>query len=199
MSNKIIYQEYKRERKVKEKERTEIYRILASVIMGAIISIIIFYMLEVIMAQFLVDLILDQLGEDAYFNILLILLMGESIAIVVSIVISIMITKEIKKSIILVSAGLALISNLILWFAISFITMLISYPEIFQNIRWYEILFISPTLIMYFSIYILDNVTRIWLITQISYFILFGIIILLFRKGKKKKIKIKEKNKNYRW
>lgn len=166
--------------------KLDIYRIVASVILGAVISIIIFFMLEVLLAQLLVDLILDQLGKNSYFNILLILLLGESIAVIINIVISILIIKQIKKSIVILSAGLALISNLfLLWFSISFIPLIIIYPEIFVNIEWYELPFTIPTLIMYFGIYIINDVTKIWLVTQITYFILFGFFIILFREKKK--------------
>lgn len=176
----------------------DLYRIIASVILGSIVSIIIFFMLQVVYAQIIVDFILEQLGEDAYMNILLILIGGEMIAIITSIVISIITVKQIKKTAVLTAAALAFISNLFLWFVISFVTMFTLYPEIFVNVEWYEIPAITPTLIMYFGIYVLNSVTMIWLVTQITYFILFAFYILLLRKRKKRIKRIKEKGR-YRW
>lgn len=174
-------------------DSTTSFQIFVSVSLGALFSVMIFFMIEVLYAQVLLDYIIANLdNSNAYFNIFLIFIGGEIIALLISIGVSLLIIGNVKRISIYKAILLAFILNLVLWFAISFLSIFFIFPEVFENIIGYEILVISPILIVYFGVYVLNDITLVWIITQITYFVLFGIFLIVFYKPKKK-----ERQKRY--
>lgn len=174
-------------------DSTTSFQIFASVSLGALFSIMIFFMIEVFYAQVLLDYVIANLDDsDAYFNILLIFIGGEFIAILSSIITSLLIIRNVKRISIYKAILFSFILNLVLWFAISFLSIFFLFPEVFENIMGYEIIIISPILAVYFGVYVLNDITLVWIFTQITYFILFGIFLIRFYESKKE-----EKRKKY--
>lgn len=160
-------------------------RMLMTLVMGALFSILAWFMVQTLYAQILLDYVIGSFGDDAYLNILFIFLIGELIAFGLSIIISFLVIQDIKRVALIQACILGFISNLLFWFMFSFLTIFILYPEVFSNIIGYEILIISPIIVMYFGIYVLNDITRIWLLTQISYWIFFGLFLVLFSNQKR--------------
>lgn len=182
----------------KNSKLNDISRIVASGVMSIIISFIIFFMLQTFFAQILVDYVIYQISSNSYVIILIILMVGLTIFMSISIIISILIASQIKRTSVLKSSFFAFFLNIVVWFSISFLSLYYYYPNIFNNIRGWQLLIIFPELIMYFSIYILNNVTYIWFYMDISYGIIFMIFLYIFN-IKKEKIKMIEKERNYKW
>lgn len=167
--------------------QTKAINIISSVIIGSIISILIFFMIQVLYAQILVDYIIQFLeNQDVFFIIIFIFSFGEIIALIISIIVSMIILRKVVRIQVFKAILFAFMINILLWFGLSFLSLWFLYPEIFSEIIGYEIIFISPLLIVYFGIYILENITLVWIFTQISYFILFGIFMNLFYVKKRK-------------
>ncbi len=168
------------------------FQIFISVSLGAFFSVMIFFMIEVFYAQVLLDYVITNLDDsNAYFNILLIFLGGEFIAILSSILTSLLIITNVKRISIYKAILLSFVINLVLWFAISFLSIFFLYPEVLENIMGYEIIIISPILAIYFGVYVLNDITLVWIFTQITYFILLGIFLIRFYEPKKKKLRKK--------
>lgn len=150
-------------------------------------------MIEVLYAQIILDFVVELLSNDAYLNVLLIFLGGEAIALAISVVASIFITQKIKKTAILKSALLSFLSNLLVWFIVSFVVLFVLYPGIFENIVGYEILIIAPVLVMYLGIYVIGDITLVWIYSQISYSFIFCGFLFAFRNEQKARIYLEEK------
>ena len=188
--------------------QTKAINIISSVIIGSIISVLIFFMIQVLYAQILVDYIIQFLeNQDVFFTIILIFSFGEIIALIISIIVSMIILRKVVRIQVFKAILFAFLINILFWFILSFLSLWFYYPEVFSEIVGYEIIFISPLLIVYFGIYILDNITLVWIFTQITYFILFGIFMNVFYVEKrrnpisKERRKLMEKpiEKKYRW
>lgn len=185
--------------KVKKNDNlNNISRIVASGVMSIIISFIIFLMLQTFLAQILVDYVLQQISSNSYLIIMVILMVGLTIFMSISIIISVLIATQIKRTAVLKSSFFALFLNLFIWFSISFLSLFYYYPNIFNNIRGWELLTVFPILLMYYSVYVLNNVTYIWFYIDISYGIIFMIFLYAFSSDRKK-VKMKEKKSDYKW
>ena len=177
-------------------------------LISLIVSVLIFFMIQVLYAQILVDYIIQFLeNQDVFFTIILIFSFGEIIALIISIIVSMIILRKVVRIQVFKAILFAFLINILFWFILSFLSLWFYYPEVFSEIVGYEIIFISPLLIVYFGIYILDNITLVWIFTQITYFILFGIFMNVFYVEKrrnpisKERRKLMEKpiEKKYRW
>lgn len=170
--------------------------IISSLILGALLSLLIFLMIQTLLAQVILDLILPY-TEDAegMFNIFLIFMLIESIGIIVSIVVPFFMGKMIPPRMIYISAILGLICMLLFWFVISFLTTFFWYPEIYVGLVGYDIIAYSPIIIVYYGIYVVGNITVIWWFTIITYYIFYTLFLYLFaRKQSIRKIEVE-----YKW
>jgi hypothetical protein len=153
-------------------------------------------MIQTLFAQILLDLILPYTADaGGMFNIFMIFLLIESIGIVISIVVPFFMGKMIPARMIYVSAILSLISTLLLWFVISFLTTFFWYPEIYVGLEGFEIVAYSPIIIVYYGIYVVGNITIIWWFTIITYYIFYALFLYLFaRKQSIRRIEVE-----YKW
>jgi len=144
---------------------------------SGIISVIFFLMIEVFLAQVLLDIIIP-FYESGNFLIILITLIGFFISLFVSLVTGYFATdQQIEKKFVTGASILSFLSNFLLWVAISYISIISFYPEILDGLTTLESLIAFPSIIGYFSIYVLDNVTFLWLYSQITYSIFFPIFL----------------------
>jgi len=170
--------------------------IISSLILGALLSLLIFSMILTLFAQILLDLILPfTVDASGMFNIFIIFLLIESVGIVISIIVPFFMGKMIPARMIYLSAILGLISMLLFWYVISFLTTFFMYPEIYVGLVGYEVIGYSPIIIVYYGIYVVGSITVIWWFTIITYYIFYALFLYLFaRKQSIRSIKVE-----YKW
>ena len=172
--------------------------IISSILLSGLFSTLIFLMIEVIFAQMVLDYVLPLTQDSGmYFNVFLIFIGGEMIALTISIIIPFIMRRKLPKSLILKASLLGFLVNLVFWIILSFMLLFFLYPEIFKNIVGYEIIFITPVLVVYLGIYVFNDVTFIWFLSQITYFLFFALFLYLFGRKNRNTTRIIEVN--YRW
>jgi len=143
------------------------------------VGILIFLMIQVLMAQVLLDTVILFI-EDENFLIIFIIMVGFVISLIISIIAGYMASDLfIEKKYVIASSILTFLSNFLIWVFISYIYIGLNYPEIFEDLTVIQRIVIFPSVIGYFSIYYLENVVFLWIYSQVTYSILF----MIFLKG----------------
>jgi len=141
------------------------------------VGILIFLMVQVLMAQILLDTIIS-LFESGNLLILTIIMIGFIISLVVSIIAGFLTSDLlIEKKYILSASFLAFLANFLIWVFISYLYVGVNYSQLFQDTSVFQKIIIFPTVIGYFAIYYLQNVTYLWIYAGVTYSILFAIFL----------------------
>jgi len=141
------------------------------------VGILIFLMVQVLMAQILLDTIIS-LFETGNLLILTIIMIGFIISMVISIIAGFLTSDLlIEKKYVLSASILSFLSNFAIWVLISYLYVAYNFPELFQDTSVFEKIIIFPTVIGYFAIYYLQNVTYLWIYSGVTYSILFAIFL----------------------
>jgi len=157
----------------------EVSKILSVLVVGIISTLLIFFILQVAFARFLVDFVIENLGNE--FILAMIIIGFESIVLIVALAVSLWLADEIRTISVLKSSLMAFLVNLIFLFTLSYIMMFILYPEVFSNIQNpIEMVVIFPTILIYFSIYVLGEVLHLFILSIISYYIFYVVFLNVF-------------------
>jgi len=166
--------------------------IINSLIAGSLFTLLIFFMIMVLSAQLFLDIILPYTeSADGMFNIFIIFMLIESIAIVISVVVPFFMGKAIKQYMIFASAILGILSMLLFFYVISFLSVFFYYSEIFEGLEGFDAIRYSPVIIVYFGIYVIGDITIIWWFSIIIYYCFYALFLYLFaRKLTRKRIAV---------
>ncbi|MCP4651528.1 MAG: hypothetical protein GY853_15810 [PVC group bacterium] len=151
---------------------------------GIVATLLLFFIIQTAFARVLVDLFIGYLGND--MMLFLIIIGFESIVFFVSLAVGILVSEDIKKISVLKASLMAFILNLIFLMILSYISMFIMYPDIFSELQGPEVIIAFPTVMVYFSIYVLGQVFYLFVISIVSYYIFFTIFIGVFYQYKSK-------------
>lgn len=152
---------------------------------GIITSILVFLLAYTVFARTLVIALLNK-GND--IGLLLLVILLELIAFISSIVVSIWQTDDLSQKLMLKSALISFGSLLIILSVLSYGTLYILYPEIFEGLEPYELVLVFPTVLLDFSIYILGHPIYLFILSIVIYFLLFIVILDYYfeKEGKKR-------------
>ena len=147
------------------------------------ISLLVFLMVEVFYAQVLKDLIINESGSNS--GILTgIIIGGFLISMGVSIFSSLISSDKAIKHYSYWAALIGFITNLFIWVLISYAAIQCKYPDVLDSLTFLEQIIAIPRILAIFSIYFLSNVTLLWIISLVTYSILFAVV--LYSLGKKR-------------
>lgn len=147
---------------------------------GIIASIMVFLFIYTMFARILVLTILEKGAPDSTLLILIISFL--LISFISSIFISIWRVDDLPDIIVLSTAAVAFIINLFIIVGISYAFLYILYPEVFSEVQNFEIIYIFPSVLLYFSVYVLGNPMYLFIISIINYYVLFIIFLEIFYK-----------------
>jgi hypothetical protein len=85
----------------------------------------------------------------------------------------------IHKTYVFYAALLGFLANLMLWIIISYVSILQNYPEVIQDLTFGEKILAIPTVLAYFGIYVLSDITMLWALSQFTYAVIFVIFLKL--------------------
>jgi len=144
-------------------------------VLNVILTILFFIILEVLFAQFTIDLIMVYFEQD--FILLFIILGLDLVILTLSIIVSIMLTEHVEKKGIYKAGIMAYFSSFLFMLLMGYITLYLRYPQIFNEVTGIEILLIFPQIIVYFTLYILQIPILFFILTSIVYSIFFIIFL----------------------
>ncbi len=138
---------------------------------GSISTLLVLLMWEVLFAQILTDTILNSINDNV---MLLIIMTGMFIlTTIISIIVGYFITKDITRISVLKTTIMSFLSLILFLFIISNVSLFILYRSVFSGIHGFQILFIFPQVLIYFSIYILNDVFNLFILQIVVYYIFF--------------------------
>ncbi len=149
---------------------------------GSLSTLLILLMAEVLFAQILTDTILNSINDNI---MLLIIMMGMFLfTIIISIIVGYFITQDITRKSVLKTTIMSFLCLLLSLFVISNVSLFIAYRSVYSEIHGFEILFIFPQVLIYFSIYILGDVFSLFIFEIIVYYVFFIFFLEKFYKVK---------------
>lgn len=161
---------------------------------GLISSLLLLLMFYTMFAQLLVDFVIGELESNTVlFAIIIGLLLITSL---VSITVGSLMIEDVKETVVIKASIMSLLLTFFVVFIVSYVSLIVLYPEIFLNVEGFEVILIFPQVIVYFGIYVLDQVYYLFILFSIIYFIFFVIFIELFFEPMLRKY---EPNTKYRW
>lgn len=150
---------------------------------GSISTLLILLMIETAFAQILTDTIIGNISDN---TILLIIMMGMFLfTIVISVIVGYFITQDITRTSVLKTTIMSFLCLLLFLFIISNGLLLIFYRNVYSKIHGFQVLFVFPSVLIYFAIYILGDVFSLFILEIVIYYIFFVIFLEKLYRGKK--------------
>jgi len=151
----------------------------------AMANAICFLLIEVLWAE-----AINVIADRTDYILTLLIFGGFLLAMILSILSSYVGSESIKeKRLIWIAGLLSYVINLLIWIAVSYICVLISYPEILNNASGIQKFVVMPQVIKTFAVYKLPNFTLLWLISGVTYVIIYIILLFLFKAEIKREYK----------
>lgn len=148
------------------------------------VGILLFLMIEVIWAQLLKDLLLEENIDGILTGIIL---GGFFLAAVISIVSSLLSSSNVIRKYSIWAALIAFILNLFIWILISYACVVSRYPDVVADLSIWGRIIAIPRILAYFSIYFLSNVTLLWMFSLLTYAVIFSVVLYLLARKKSNK------------
>lgn len=142
----------------------------------AMINAIVFILIEIVWAE-----IIAKIAERTDYALTLMIFGGFLLSMILSILMSYLGSESINdKNVIWISALISYLLNSILWIIISYLFVLRTYPDIISSVTGIQKFVVMPQVVKTFAIYILPNFTLLWLISGVTYVILYVIFLYAF-------------------
>ncbi len=143
--------------------------------LGSVSTLLILLMIEVMFAQILTDTLIGNINDNL---MLLIIILGLFLlTIVIAFIVGYFITQDIALKSVRNASIMSLMCLLLFLFIVSNGSLFIFYGNVYQNIFGFEIIWIFPQVLVYFSIYILGDVFNLFLLQIIVYYVFFVIFL----------------------
>jgi len=150
-------------------------KIVSIVGLGSISTLLILLMVEVVFAQILTDTILNSINNNL---MLLIIIIGLFLfTIIIAFVVGYFISQDIALKSVRNASILSLACLLLFLFIISNITLFIYHRKVYSKIYGFEIIWVFPQVLVYFSIYILNDVFNLFILTIVVYYVFFAFFL----------------------
>lgn len=156
---------------------------------GSLSTLLILLMTEVMFAQFLTDMLIGNISNNA---MLLIIITGLFLlTIIIAFIVGYFITQDIALKAVRNASIMSVLCLVFFIFVIANGSLFILYRNVYSKIYGFEIIWIFPQVLVYFSIYVLNDVFNLFILTILVYYIFF--IIFLEKLYITKNIKVKVK------
>ena len=153
---------------MKELKIKDLIKIFA---LNTILSLLFFIMIEAIFAQVFVDFLLNLLDQQM---LLLCVVLGlNSIALIVSLLVSLLVTEQVRSKSIFISAGMAYASTFLAMLFLSYASLFLRYPSVFEGLEGAQILLVFPQVMVYFAVYCTPSPIWFFVFTILIYSLLF--------------------------
>lgn len=161
---------------------------------GFLASLLLLLIIYVMFAQVIVDFLINSIDNQIILSLIILGLL--MLSFVISLIVGFLITDDIRKTSILKASIMSFLVNFIIILVISYVSLIIFYPNVFSEVSGLEIILIFPQVIIYFSIYILIHPFYLFIISSFVYFIIFIIFLEIYYESKA--LRKKEYEPSYR-
>ena len=128
-------------------------------------------MMEVLFAQILTSTLIGNISNNL---MLLIIILGLFLfTIIIAFIVGYFITGDIKLKSVRNASIMSLACLLLFLFVVSNGSLFIFYRNVYQNIFGFQILSVFPQVLVYFSIYVLNDVFNLFILTIVVYYVFF--------------------------
>jgi len=139
--------------------------------LGSISTLLILLMIEVMFAQFLTYTLIGNISDNL---MLLIIILGLLLfTVIIAFIVGYSITGDIKLKSVRNASIMSLMCLFLFLFVVANVSLFIFYRYVYQNIHGFEILWVFPKVLVYFSIYILEDVFNLFLLIIFMYYAFF--------------------------
>ena len=157
------------------KQRISIKQKVSIVGLGSISTLLILLMTEVMFAQILTDTLIGNINDNL---MLLIVIIGLFLlTIVIAFILGYFITQDIALKSVRNASIMSLMCLLLFLFGVANGSLFIFYRDVYSEVIGFEILWIFPQVLVYFSIYVLGDVFSLFILEIIIYYVFFFIFL----------------------
>lgn len=157
-------------------------------ILGVFISLLVILMIWAFLARVINDLIVDLLEGNTVLLLIMLGLFG--ITLGASVIVGIWLTEDLSKTAVLKASLVAFLATFIAILAISYFALAIFHPVVYEELHGLDIVFAFPSVIMYFSVFLLNSTFGVYILTIVLYYLFFIIFLESFHE-------YEVKNKHY--
>jgi len=151
--------------------------------LGSISTLLVLLMSEVLFAQILTNTILNNISDNL---MLLIIIIGLFLmTILIAFIVGYFISQDIALKSVRNSSIMSLGCLLFFLFIVSNVSLFVLYRDVYSKIYGFDIIGIFPQVLVYFSIYILEDVFNLFILTIVVYYVIF--VVFLEKLYKKKR------------
>jgi hypothetical protein len=173
------------------------------VIVGVVVSVISFFMIQVLMASILVDFLESSTEDNAFVLVMIILWVGFVLMSVVNAISSYLLKlndRRFKRREITTAIIIATVLNLFFWTILPFVYIRVTVPSLFEGLAWTEKVVLIPRTVAVFAVYNLPNPVIFWFLGIASYAVFYALTLRRyvsiglewsFKSGKRKPFKKK--------
>jgi hypothetical protein len=162
------------------------------VVVGGVGSIMVILMIYVAFAQFFLSNIEGNIPKQ--YNLSFLILGLFFISLLSTIIVSLLITQDVQRSSVLYCGISATVLTIITMMVISYISLFIYYPSVFEGLAGFEYVMVLPLILVYFAIYLLPAFFYLFIIQVVVFYVYFTVF---FEKYYKEKEKEKRRQGNY--
>jgi len=144
-------------------------------ILGLFVSLLVILMLWAFLARVIADFAVDLLAGNDILLLIIVGLLGISLG--ASTIVGITLTEDISRKSVLRASGVALAISFVIIIIISYVFVLGLYPVAFSELVGIDVILAFPSVIAYFSLYVLNDVFTIYILTIVIYYALFIVLL----------------------
>ena len=170
-------------RDINTRSNVSLSRKISIVGLGSISTLVILLMIETFFAQILTDTILGSINDNVMLLIIIISLF--IFTIVIAFVVGYFISQDIALKSVRNASIFSLGCLFLFLFIVSNGSLFIYYREVYSGINGFEIVPVFPQVLVYFAIYVLNDVFNLFILTIIVYYVFFVFFLEKFYRMKK--------------
>lgn len=147
-------------------------------ILGLFVSLLFVLMLWAFFARIINDFALDLLAGNDILLLIIIGLLG--ISLLASTIVGIMLTEDMSRRSVFRASLVALCISFVIVIMVSYGFILVLYPVAFSELVGIDVVLAFPSVIAYFSLYVLKDVFTIYILVIVIYYALFIVFLESF-------------------
>jgi len=147
-------------------------------ILGLFVSLLVILMLWAFLARIISDFAVDLLAGNDVLLLIILGLLG--ISLLASTVVGIMLTEDMSRRSAFNASLVALVFTFVGVITISYAFVLVLYPVAFSELVGFDVILAFPSVIAYFSLYVLNDVFTIYILAIVIYYALFVVFLESF-------------------
>ena len=143
--------------------------------LGSISTLLILLMTEVMFASILTDTLIGNISDNL---MLLVIIIGLFLlTIVIAFIVGYFISQDIAIKAVRNASFMSLLCLVLFLFVVCNISLFVLYRYVYSEIYGFQILLVFPQVLVLFSIYVLDDVFNLFILTIVVYYVLFIVFL----------------------